>query len=329
MKKRFIILCIAMIFLSGCKKYSLEANELKQINFVLDYSINPNHVGIFVADKLGYFNDEGIKVNILKGPDNGADLVVASKSADFGISYQDSLALNYSSDNPLPVIAVSSIIAHNDSGLISLSKSNIKNPKDMENHTYATWNMEVEKMIIYDLMKSNGSDYNKLKILPFEATNVLASLNSGADLVWVYYYVDGIILNMKNIDFNYIKLIDYKKEYDYYTPLIIGNNEFIEKNPIITKKFLKALKKGYMYAMDNPKESAKILHSYAKELDIKYLEESLEYLKDKWIDKDFLEEGFGYIDEKRWNLFFEFLYKNNIISKDITKEKYFTNDFLD
>ena len=54
-------------------------------------------------------------------------------------------------------------------------------------------------------------------------------------------------------------LKDYVKEFDYYSPVIIANNDYLKDNKEEARKVIQAIKKGYQYAMDHPEEAADIL----------------------------------------------------------------------
>ena len=61
-------------------------------------------------------------------PEGGAEVLVASGSAQFGVSFQDSLAPAMIAENRLPVTAVAAVIQHNTSGIIS--RNSTKNAYD-------------------------------------------------------------------------------------------------------------------------------------------------------------------------------------------------------
>lgn len=49
-----------------------------QLTMVLDWTPNTNHTGLYVAEQKGYFADEGLEVEIVLPPDDGAtDMVVS------------------------------------------------------------------------------------------------------------------------------------------------------------------------------------------------------------------------------------------------------------
>lgn len=101
----------------------------KEITFVLDWTPNTNHTGIYVAEEKGYFKDAGLEVSIVQPPENGAEVLVASGKAQFAMSFQDSLAPAFSGDTRLPVTAVAAVIQHNTSGIISRKGKGWTGPK--------------------------------------------------------------------------------------------------------------------------------------------------------------------------------------------------------
>ena len=79
MKKRILsfVLALAMICLvaAGCnggekksEAQSSEAKEKTKITFVLDWTPNTNHTGLYVAQTNGYFENEGLEVEIVQPP---------------------------------------------------------------------------------------------------------------------------------------------------------------------------------------------------------------------------------------------------------------------
>lgn len=65
----------------------MESGSLKEITFVLDWTPNTNHTGLYVAREKGYFQEEGLNVKIVQPPEDGAVVLVASGKAQFGMSF--------------------------------------------------------------------------------------------------------------------------------------------------------------------------------------------------------------------------------------------------
>ena len=340
MKKilRILLFCLLVILAVACGKKDSQGNggngekksnesPSKKISIVLDWTPNTNHTGLFVAKELGYFKEEGLEnVEIVQPPEGSTTALIGAGGAQFGISFQDTLAKSFSSDSPVPVTAVAAIISHNTSGIISVKDKGIDSPKKLEGHKYATWDDEIEKAILKKIITDDGGDFKKVKMIPNTVTDVVTALKTDIDAVWVYYAWDGIATELAGLQTNFLNFADYGKELDYYSPVIIANNDYLKKNPEEAKKVLKAIKKGYEYSIKNPKEAAKILVKNAPELKLELVTASQEWLASKYTS---YATEWGVIDQKRWDLFYEWLFKNGLIKKEIPKGYGFSNDYLE
>lgn len=317
-----VIAIVLVITFSILNKKEDSKSNLTKITFCLDWTPNTNHTGLFVAKAKGYFEELGLDVEFVQPPEDTATTLVGAKKADFGIDFQDSLAPAFEADVPVTVVAT--IAQHNTSGIISLKENNILSPKGMENKTYATWDLPVEKAMIEHCVKLDGGDPTKVNMLPTYVTDVVTGLGTDIDCVWIYYGWEGIAAKVNNLDTNFFFFKDIDPAFDYYTPVIVANNEFLENNPEITKKFLEGCKKGYEFSIDNPEEAANILLAEDSTLDKSFVLES-----QKWMSKEYKAENsnWGYIDSARWNNFYKWLYDNKLTEKELTGG--FTNQYLD
>ena len=323
MKKisKILILCLILVLAVSCGK----SKSNQKIKIVLDWVPNTNHTGLYVAKDLGYFKEEGLDVEIVQPPEGSTTALIGAGGAEFGISFQDTLAKSFARENPVPVTAVAAILQHNTSGIISLKEKGIDSPKKLEGKKYATWEDNIEQAILKKLVTDDKGDFSKVKLIPYTITDVVTGLKTDVDAVWVYYAWDGIATERAGLQTNFLKIRDYGEELDYYSPVIIANNDFLKKNPEIAKKVLKAIKKGYEYAMKNPEESAKILVKNSPELDINLVTAS-----QKWISKEYQSDAkeWGIIDGNRWNRFYEWLYKNKAVEREISKDFGYSNEYL-
>ena len=323
MKKisKILILCLILVLAVSCGK----SKNNQKIKIVLDWVPNTNHTGLYVAKDLGYFKEAGLDVEIVQPPEGSTTALIGAGGAEFGISFQDTLAKSFARENPVPVTAVAAILQHNTSGIISLKEKGIDSPKKLEGKKYATWEDNIEQAILKKLVTDDKGDFSKVKLIPYTITDVVTGLKTDVDAVWVYYAWDGIATERAGLQTNFLKIRDYGEELDYYSPVIIANNDFLKKNPEIAKKVLKAIKKGYEYAMKNPEESAKILVKNSPELDINLVTAS-----QKWISKEYQSDAkeWGIIDGNRWNRFYEWLYKNKAVEREIPKNFGYGNEYL-
>lgn len=303
-----------------------ETKELKEVTFVLDWTPNTNHTGVYVALEKGYYEEAGLKVKVVQPPEDGAAVLVASGGAQFGVDFQDYLVPAFSGDNQLPVTAVAGIIQHNTSGIVSLKGNGITSPKGMCGKKYATWELEIEQAMLKYLVEKDGGNFDDVTLIPSTVTDVASALQTKeVDDVWIYYAWDGVALEQKGIDSDFFFFKDYDEALDYYSPVIIANNDYLKECPEDAKAFLAATKKGYEFAMENPEEAADILVKAAPELDKDIVVKSQEWLKDQYQADA---PAWGVIDAKRWDAFYDWLYDNGVVKEKIPHGTGFSNDYL-
>lgn len=325
--------CMLALTLTACggsneteSTANAENKELEKVTFVLDWTPNTNHTGLYVAQEKGYFEEAGLEVEIVQPPEDGAVVLVASGKAQFGISFQDSLAAALAGDDALPVTAVASVIQHNTSGIISRAGEGMDTPKGMENHTYATWNGAIELATLQEVVEADGGDFSKVELIPSTVTDEVSALKTNSvDSIWIFYAWAGVKTELEGLETDYFAFADIDPVFDYYTPVIISGNDYLEKNPETAKAFMEAVSKGYEFAIENPEEAADILCNAAPELDPELVLASQQYLADQYQADA---EDWGYIDAERWNNFYNWVNESQLVENEVPLDTGFTNDYL-
>lgn len=325
-----IVSILAVGMLTGCssednKSKGNKDESLEKVTMVLDWTPNTNHTGLYVALDKGYYKDLGLDVDIIQPPDGGAATLVATGKADFGISYQEEVTFAKTSEDPLPIKAVATVIQHNTSGFASRKDENITTAKDFEGKTYGGWGSPSEDAILKAVMEKNSGDFNKLKVVDIGQDDFFAATEKSVDFAWIFEGWDVVEANKRGIDLNFIPIKDLDERLDYYTPLIISNEKLIKENPELAKKFLEATSKGYEFAVENPTEAAKILVKYAPEIDEELAIKSQEYLADKYIDDA---SRWGEMKDSVWDKYTSFLSEYKLINKEMKASEAYTNEFL-
>ena len=306
-----------------------EAKELTKITFCLDWTPNTNHTGIYAAQALGYFEEAGLDVSIVQPPENGAVLMCAAGQAEFAVDAQDTMAASLDLDEPLGVTAVAAMIQHNTSGILSRAGDGITSPKGLAGKTYSTWESPIEMAMIKYCMEQEGASFDDLTLIPNDITDEPAALAAHqTDAVWVFYGWSGVNSEVEGVDCDYWNFSDIAPELDYYTPVLLANNEFLEKDPETAKAFLDAARRGYEYAVENPKEAADMLIEGDSTGSLKGSED-LVYASQEWLSSKYIDdaEQWGVIDPERWDAFYGWLYENELTSHDLRTTGY-TNDYL-
>lgn len=296
------------------------ANDTAKTELVisLDWVPNTNHTGLYVAQDKGYFAEEGLEVKIVQPSEDSASTLVATNRADLGIYFQPNMVSKLVKD--VPITAVAAIAQHNTAGLMSLKSLGATNPKDLNGKRYSTWEDPIDDATVAHIV---GDDLVKI---PGEATDATVALRMNQfDYILAYYGWDGIHAQVQGVDTNFFFLKDYEPIFDYYSPVIIANNATLASNPDKIKHALAAIKKGYVYAAQNPEDSAKILVKYAPETN-----EALAMASQKYLSAQYLDENgdWGKFDYDRWNRFYEWVYDNKLIDNPLPPQAGVSNDYL-
>lgn len=318
---------VAVTVLAACQQEDTAGeNELASVELILDWVPNTNHTGLFVAEEMGYFEEAGVDVTIRRPPEGGGTELVGSGDAQFGISFQDTIAAPF--EQGLPVTAVATIIDHNTSGILSREDADIETAADMAGNSYGTWNEPIETALVEHIVEADGGDFEEVELIPNQANNSVAGLaNDMFDSAWIYYAWDGVMAEHLEVPTNYFYLTEFADELDFYSPIIIANNNYLENEPEQAAAVVQAIKRGYQYTMENPEEAVDMLIEHAPEL-----EEQRDFVlaSQEWINEQYAAspEEWGYMDETRWNAFYNWLYENDLIEVDLTEQDLFTNEFL-
>lgn len=320
------ILAAAMVLTMTAGVSGVHAEEPEKITFVLDWTPNTNHTGLYIALEKGYFEEVGLEVEVVQPPEDGAEVLVAAGRAQFGVSFQDSMAPAISGENALPVTAVAAIIQHNTSGIISRKGEGMDTPAGMEGHTYATWNGPIELATLKQVVEADGGNFDNVELIPSTVTDEVSALKTNmVDSIWIFYAWAGVKTELEGLETDYFAFADIDSVFDYYTPVIISGDQFLEEHPETAKAFLAALSRGYEDAIADPAAAAEILCKAAPELDPELVLASQEYLKDQYQAEA---EKWGVIDPLRWNAFYQWINDNGLTENEIPLDTGFSNDYL-
>jgi ABC-type nitrate/sulfonate/bicarbonate transport system substrate-binding protein len=306
----------------GCK---VKKENPAHIRVVLDWTPNTNHTGLYAAQEKGWFAEEGLTVEIMQPPEDGALFLVGSGGAEFGIDFQESMGPAVAKDSEtLPVTAVAAIISHNTSGILSLAKNNINSPRDLEGKRFESWETPLITAFIREIVENDGGKFENVIMVPNYSADPLSTLQTDIDAIWVYYAWDGLAAGLHGLDVNYIDIGKLAPHFDFYTPVIAANTGWLKKNPETAKKFMRAVSRGYAFAMGNPVEAGEILLKHAHGLDRALVMRSQEYLASRYQGDA---PRWGEIDGERWAAFYRWMFERGLLEKDIGAGG-FTNEYL-
>ena len=328
MKKLHLIFMALVLSLSltacGGGESADSGSALKEVTLVLDYVPNTNHTGIYAAQELGYFQQQGLKVNIIEPGDNDPSTLCAVGKAEFAVTYQENVTYARTASEPLPIRAIAAIIQHNTSGFVSDTEKGILSPKDFEGKVYAGWQAPSEEAVLKAVMAAAEADFSKLTMVGATGSG-LDAMGQDIDFQWEFEGWAVINDRMKGYEMNYIPVKDLDSRLDYYTPVLITNEKMISDQSETVQSFVTAVKQGYEYAIAHPKESAELMYKVIPDTDSEFLLESQTFLSEQYsLDS----AVWGMMKDEVWDGYTKFMEEYGLIDHFISADQQYTNQFI-
>ena len=321
---------LLLLVLTGC---SGGAPASGPVRVALDWTPNTNHLGLFVAQQAGYFDEAGLDVEFLPWNATSPDTLVGTGAADFGISFQDSFTFSRAAG--ADITSVMAILQHWATEVaVRADRDDIRSPRDLDGKVYAGFGGPGEIPKMQAVIRADGGRGE----FTTEVLNTAAyeALYAGrADFTEPFVNVEGIEAELRGEPIRTFRYTDYGFP-DAYNVLLIGNSTRLAEDPERARAFVGAVQRGYRLAADDPAGAARMLKEANPGA----------FTSDELVDRGaaMLAERFlrdergrvGFQTAERWSGFSGFLYSTGSVTgpdgAPVTElpdfATWFTNDYL-
>lgn len=291
---------------------------MEKLRVVLDWFPNAIHTGMLLADRKGYFADEGLEVEI-GGEVHG---VMGLHGADFVCGPECSM-LDLRKMG-VDITGIAALTQKCDSGIVSLKEAGIERPRDLTGKRLSHWAPDWYHTVVGYCVNQDGGDYSKVSLVQEDVGDIVASLGNEVDAVWVYENYECYLLEDTGREINYFNFGDYQPFMDFAAPAMAATHEVLTQRPEAVKGFMRALDRGYQDTVKDPEGS--ILAVKDKMPDVcseEMLVKSILHLAPIFLDKN---GHWGTIRPFRWEGMADFMVKQGAIPHRFDHE--WTNDFV-
>lgn len=325
MKKiKYILFFLLLLIFTACGGKKEE--KLETVDVVLDWYPNAIHCFLYNAIEKGYFEQEGLKVN-LHFPSNASDSMAlpAAKKADIGIYYLHHLVMARANEN-IPIKSIGAITQGPLNVVIALKEKGIKRAKDLEGKVIGYSGGPLSEASLKVMVENDGGDPSKVKILDvgFELLTSMITKQVDATIGGLVNH-EVPVMKDKGLDVDYFYCTEYGIP-NYYEEIFVANDELIEKRKDVYIKFLRAANKGFEDMLNNPDESLDLLLAKQEAdqfpLTRNVEKQSIDILLPVMKQKDI---PFLHQDSKVWEENINWLYDNKIIERKISPEEMYIN----
>ncbi len=275
--------------------------------------------GLYIAEQKGFFKEENLSVTLLEG---GLDFdeidLVATGQNDFGIVAGPQILVARSVD--VPVKAVATIFRIDPSVYFALTESGIERPQDFIGKRVVV-NPDDAKLSV--MLKNVGIDMEQINAVP--PSSDLETLYSGEAEVWGGYITNQVVrARLDGYEINVIFPSDYG--INAYGDCIITTDEMIQEKPELIKRFLRAVLRGWRYAIENPEEAAAVTAVYSDIDDEEFLLASMK------AQIPLIHTGvapIGWMEGEAWQSMYSFLIAHKNLADVVDVEEAYTMWFLE
>jgi putative hydroxymethylpyrimidine transport system substrate-binding protein len=235
-----------------------------KMTVLLDWFVNPDHGPLIIAREKGYFEAEGLEVDLIAPADpNDPPKLVAAGKADLAVSYQPQLHLQVAEG--LPLVRVGTLVATPLNALVVLKDGPVKTIADLKGRKVGFSVGGFEDALLGVMLEKHG-----LALTDVELVNVNFSLSPSL----IAGQVDAVIGAFRNFELNQMDIVDrpglafYPEEEGVpaYDELILIANKASAGSPLIPR-FLAAVEKATQYIINHPDEAWDVFKATSKDLD--------------------------------------------------------------
>ena len=255
----FILICALLLCGCGASKNDAGTGELKELDLVLDWYPNALHAFLYVAIEKGYYEEEGLKVNI-QFPSNSNDAIslVSAGQADIGLYYQQDVIQARTQQN-VPVKSIGAVVQGPLNIVLSLEEKNITTAEDLVGKTIGYAGTELSEALIRSIMNYVGADYTDVTMIDV-GFDLMSSMTTGNVDATIGCLVNHEVPQMEEEGFsvNWFDLDEYGVP-TYYEGVFLANDNAIAGDSETLSAFLRASAKGFADMKADPEAALQIL----------------------------------------------------------------------
>jgi len=231
--------------------FGVHAQSKEKVSLMLNWYLYSEHAPFFLGKEKGYFEAEGIDLDIQEGRGSGPTIqAVAAKTIPFG--YADVGTMIKIAAKGAPVKAVGVALQKSPMSVMGLSDKNIKKPEDIKGKTVAMTPGDSMSQIWPLFLKKTGLKDSDYKTVSGDGqTKLNAVINGQADLLLGYLMDQNIkIQDATKKPVTVIPFADYG--INMVVSGIIANKDLIKDRPDLVRRFMRAATRAFEDSESNP-----------------------------------------------------------------------------
>ncbi len=259
---QLLLLLPGFLSLVGCSRDVTHANSQDPVQLALNWFPESEHGGFFAAQVHGYFEQEGVSVEILPGGP-GAPVIqqVATGRVSFAIANADQVLLGRAQG--APVVAVMAVMQDSPRCIMVHAQSGIRSLHDLKNLTLSVGaGKPFAQFLLHELGDAG------LTIVPYQG-NVTAFLQKSDYAQQAYVFSEPYVARQHGAE--PVCLMLSECGYNPYTSVLITHEDTIARRPELVAQVVQASLRGWAKYLESPESTNRRIHQLNPEMGLEIL----------------------------------------------------------
>ncbi len=327
MKRWMVGLAFGLVILGG-ELNAASAGERSKVKVAMDWIIGGRHAPFFVAVEKGFYAEEGLDVEVLRGF-GSASTIQRILSGEVQFAYVDFPSSVLARNEGTKAKTIAMILGRNPVTFFWLKRTNISKPKDLEGRTIVTNAGSAAAKLFPVFAEMTGVDPSKVKWVTVEPAAKASMLIAGSTDLVEYFLMQKPLLEREAAKLGGINQMVWA---DYGFPLygngVMAMEEHLAKNGEVVRRFLRASVKGFHHTFDNPDEATALVRKTHPTLDPAVTKAEVDILKNLVMTEDAKAYGIGFMTEEKVRANRDMMVRVHGLKGQIAPGDLYTNEFL-
>jgi putative hydroxymethylpyrimidine transport system substrate-binding protein len=309
-----------LIVLSACNK-----DETEKVSIMLDWYPNAVHSFLYVAEEKGYFEEEGIELDI-QFPANPTDPInlAAAGKVTMSITYQPDVIIA-KTEQDIAVKSVGVLVRSPLNHLGFLEENGIKSPRDLEGKTIGYTGIPLNEAMVETMMETDGADFNSVTMVDvgFELSSSIVSEKTDA-AIGMFINHEFPMLEYEGYNPGHIDPTDYGVP-SFYELLVVTSDDTWNKEQDNIEAFWRAARKAFDDMENDPDEALTILLEHQDKANFPLIEEVEKESLSILLPKMKSSGEFGDQDAEVWKVTADWMMEAGLLTKEANLDGIFVN----
>ncbi|MFD2706141.1 ABC transporter substrate-binding protein [Salibacterium lacus] len=293
--------------------------ETEDATLVLNWFPKSQMGGFFAAQSEGYFEDNGLNVEIQPGgPEVSTLQMVAAGDAEFGLAHADQLLM--ARNQGMELVALAASLQNSPQAFMYHEEAGMDGFEDLNGRK-----VFVEAGIPYWEYLKSQYDLSGVEQLTYtgEYTQFMSEPQSVSQS---FVTSEPYFMQREGVDVETTLISE--AGYDPYNVVLFVTKDYLENNEAKVEKFMNAYRPGWNHYEENYEEVNEVIHEANENIAPEELKFESEQQHDFVYGGAAEENGVGHMTPERWQELIDQLYELDLLDEQVDAKEVFTTEYL-